>query len=436
MKKLRWLGAIACGALWTLPCNAQDAASGTPRTPPELQVLSIDEAVRSAVDHNLNLLAARANLTVAEAQTITARLRPNPVLSASADSLDWLGTRFTEANGLGPSQFALRIDVPFERGDKRELRVQTASFEKQIAEAEFGDAVRRLRLDVMIACIDLLEAKAKLQLARDNLNTFEQLVQVNQRRLTSGAIPPVELTRVRVAMLQYRNVERTAELAVVQARVRLMPLIGRTADQPPVDITSELSVMPAVNPPTLATLQQLARQARPDLKALREEQARSQADLRLQLAQGKVDYTLGVAFERQRGVLGSGNAVGAFFSVPLPIFNRNQGEIARAEAQQHKSSTSIAALETDVSGEVTTAYQEFETSRRVLQDIEADLLTPSREARETTAYVYQAGATSLLDVLDAQRTFNDTMETYYTAQADYRRAEIKLMTVAGQEVVP
>jgi len=423
--KLRWPMAIACAAVLARPCEAQDFAS-----------LSIDDAVKAAVDHNLNLLAARANLTIAEAQMLTARLRPNPVVSASADSLDWVGTRFSEANGLGPSQFAFRVDVPFERGGKRALRTQTASFDKEIAQAEFTDAVRRLRLDVMVACVDLLEAKAKLQLARDNLNTFEQLVQVNQRRLTSGAIPPIELTRVRVAMLQYRNTERASELAVVQARVRLMPLIGRSADQPPVDIDGGLSVTPAANPPGLDTLQQLASQARPDLRALRQEQARSQADLKLQLAQGKVDYTLGVAFERQRGVLGSGNAVGAFFSVPLPIFNRNQGEIARAAAQEEKSGTSIAALETDVSSEVASAYQEFETARRVLRDIETDLLAPSREARETTAYVYQAGATSLLDVLDAQRAFNDTMDTYYTAQADYRRAEMKLMTVAGQEVNP
>ena len=436
MKQLRWLMAIACASFWIPPCNAEGVVSEPAQASSPFEVLSIDAAVKAAIDHNLNLLAARANVTIAEAQMITARLRPNPVISGSADTLDWLGTRFTEANGLGPSLFAFRIDVPFERGGKRELRTQTASFERQSAEAEIADAVRRLRLDVMVACIDLLEAKAKLQLARDNLNTFEQLVQVNQRRLTSGAIPPIELTRVRVAMLQYRNTERAAELTVVQARVRLMPLLGRTAEQPPVDIDGDLSVKPEAGPPGLDTLQQLARQARPDLTALRQEQARSQADLRMQLAQGKVDYTVGVAFERQRGVLGSGNAVGAFFSVPLPIFNRNQGEIARAAAQQDKTGTSIAALETDVSGEVTSAYQEFQTARRVLQDIEADLLTPSREARETTAYVYQAGATSLLDVLDAQRAFNDTMETYYTAQADYRRAELKLMTVAGQEITP
>ena len=423
MKITCWLTAIACAALCARPCEAQET-------------LTIDQAVAAAIDHNLNLLAARSNLSIADAQMLTAKLRPNPVISASADALDWIGTPFTQENGLGPSQYSLRIDVPFERGGKRDLRMQAASLEKQIAAAEFSDAMRRLRLDVMLACIDVLEAKAKLQLARDNLNTFEQLVQVNQRRLTSGAIPPVELTRARVAMLQYRNSERAAELAVTQARVKLMPLIGRTADQPAVDVDDRLSASAAASPPSLDTLQAVARRMRPDLSALRQQQARSQADLRLQIAQGKVDYALGVAFERQRGVLGSGNAIGMFFSVPLPLFNRNQGEIARATVEQEKSGTSIRALETDVSGEVTSAYQEFESARRVLRDIETDLLSPSRDARETTAYVYQAGATSLLDVLDAQRAFNDTMDTYYTAQADYRRAELKLMAVTGQEVTP
>ena len=423
MKTTCWLMAIACAAVCARPCEAQEA-------------LSIDQAVAAAIDHNLNLLAARSNLSIAEAQMVTAKLRPNPVVSASADALDWVGTPFTQENGLGPSQYSLRVDVPFERGRKRELRMQEASLEKAIATAEFADAVRRLRLDVMLACIDVLEAKAKLQLARDNLNTFEQLVQVNQRRLTSGAIPPVELTRARVAMLQYRNNERAAEFAVMEARVKLMPLIGRSADQPAIDVDGTLSATAAASPPRLDDLQALARRLRPDLSALRQQQARSEADLRLQIAQGKVDYTLGVAFERQRGVLGSGNAVGMFFSVPLPLFNRNQGEIARATVEQDKSATSIRALETDVSGEVTGAYQEFESARRVLRDIETDLLAPSRDARETTTYVYQAGATSLLDVLDAQRAFNDTMQTYYTAQADYRRAELKLMSVTGGEVTP
>ena len=151
----------------------------------------------------------------------------------------------------------------------------------------------------------------------------------------------------------------------------------------------------------------------------------------MQIAQGRVDYTVGAEYRRQQGVNGTGNSAGFFVSVPLPIFNRNQGEIARAEAGQTKAGRSLAALETGVAGEVASAYQEFESARLLLADMERDLLQPAADARATTTYVYQAGATSLLDVLDAQRAFNDTMDTYYGAQAAYRRAEARLALVAG-----
>jgi len=399
-----------------------------------MRVLTVEDAVNEAVQKNLGLLAERANLTVAEAGLITARLRPNPVLSGGANSLDWLGTGFNELNGAGPPEYAIRVDVPFERAHKRELRTEVADSAKRVAEAQFADAVRRLKLDVTLASIDVLEAKAKLQLARDNLQTLDRLVQLNERRLTSGAIPPLEVTRSRVAMLQYRGNVNTAQLALTQARLKLLPMLGRRPDEPPVDIDDRLGIPPAEASPDLAGLQQLARTMRPDLQAVQREQARTQADLRLQVAQGKVDYTIGAEYRRQQGVNGRGNLLGLFFAVPLPIFNRNQGEIARAEAEGGKSTLSVSALETQIAGEVASAYQEFESSRQLLSEIERDLLAPTAAARSGTTYVYQAGATSLVDVLDAQRAFNETMETYYTAQAAYRRAEARLALVVGKDV--
>jgi cobalt-zinc-cadmium efflux system outer membrane protein len=122
--------------------------------------------------------------------------------------------------------------------------------------------------------------------------------------------------------------------------------------------------------------------------------------------------------------------------VPLPVFNRNQGEIARAEAEGDKANRSVMALETDLAGEVASAYEEFESSRQLLLEVERDLLKPTTEARVGTTYMYQAGATSLLDVLDAQRAYNDTMDTYYSAQAAYRRAQAKLALVVGKDVLP
>jgi len=400
-----------------------------------LRTLSIAEAVSESLARNQTLQAQRFNLTVADAAIVTAGLRPNPVLSGDADHLDLLGTGFDDVNNAGPPEYGVRIDFPIERGRKRDLRLDVAKSGRDLAAAQFADVARRLEIDVLVACIDVLEAKAKLELARGNLATLQQLVDLNQRRLTSGAIAPLEATRSRVAMLQYRSNVRTAELAVAQARLRLLPLLGIKPGDAPVDIDDVLESRPAEPPPVLSDLQAAARTRRPDVVAARADQARSQADLRLQIGQAKVDYSVGTEYRRQQGSAGTGNMLGFFVSAPLPIFNRNQGEIARAQADQERTRQSAAAVDIDVNTEVTSAFREYESSRRLLLEIEQDLLEPARSARAGTAYTYQAGATSLLDVLDAQRAFNDTMDSYYTAQAAYRRAEAKLALVAGQEVV-
>jgi cobalt-zinc-cadmium efflux system outer membrane protein len=148
-----------------------------------------------------------------------------------------------------------------------------------------------------------------------------------------------------------------------------------------------------------------------------------------------VDYTVGAEYRRQQGINGTGNSLGFFFSAPIPIFNRNQGEIARVNAEQKQITKSIDAIRATISGEVVGAWQEYESSRALVAEIERDLINPSQEARDTTAYVYQAGASSLIDVLDSQRAFNETMSTYYDSLGDYRRAITRLNSAVGQEVL-
>jgi len=409
-----------------LLCGAAPAAAQS--------IVTVDQAVHEAIDRNLSLLAERVNLTIADAAIVTAALRPNPVLSGGANSLDWLGTGFNEVNGAGPPEYSARVDFVLERGSKRALRTTMAAAAKTVSEAQLSDSIRRLTLDVTLASIDVLEAKSKLQLATSNLDALTRLVQLNERRLSGGAIPPLEVTRSRVAMLQYRASVSSAQLALTQARLKLQTLIGRGSTSPLVDLDEPLGIAPAAVPIDLGGLQAAARINRPDVRALQREQARSQSDLRLQLANGKVDYTIGAEYRRQQGVNGTGNLAGLFFSVPLPIFNRNQGEIARAGAEQEKATRSFAALNNSVDGEVASAYQEFESARQLLTDMERDLLQPAADARAGTTYMYQAGATSLLDVLDAQRAFNETMDTYYSAQAAYRRADARLGLVTGVDL--
>jgi cobalt-zinc-cadmium efflux system outer membrane protein len=177
-------------------------------------------------------------------------------------------------------------------------------------------------------------------------------------------------------------------------------------------------------------------QARPDLRALELAQARTRADLRLQEALGRIDYTVGAEYRRQQGIAGRSNSLGVFVSAPLPLSNRNQGEIARAGAEREQVDRQIAARRAQVAADVQTAYHEYVTTRELVDSIERDLLRPATRARDTSAYTYKAGAATLLELLDAQRAFNETMQSYVDAQASLRRAMTRLNAAVGMEVLP
>src|SRR5580765_4788894 len=194
---------------------------------PAADSVTIAQAIDEALQHNLSLLAERATLTIADAQMIAAKLRPNPVFSFSADHLDWLGTGYNAQNNGGPPEIAWRVDVPLERGGKRDARVALASVVRSAAEAQFADAVRTLRQDVTLACIDVMSTRASRDLLADNLHTFEDLVRVNRARLVAGSIAASEARRSEVAMLQFRATVVRADLDLAAANARVGSLLGR-----------------------------------------------------------------------------------------------------------------------------------------------------------------------------------------------------------------
>jgi cobalt-zinc-cadmium efflux system outer membrane protein len=399
------------------------------------ETLTIAQAVDEAVRHNLTLIAQRANLSVADTQMLTARLRPNPVASFGADHLDLLGTGFDDVNNGGPPEVALRVDLPIERGAKRERRIDLASASKALAEAQFADAVRTLRADVTLACIDVLAARATRTLVADNLRAFEDLARVNRARVAAGSLAPVESTRSEVARLQFRSTAVRAELELATALARVRTLIGRSATDP-IDLADNLRVAePAAGVPDVAAVQQLALATRPDLRSLQLGQARSVADLRLQESLGVIDYTVGAEYRRQQGIAGRSNSLGFFVSAPIPLLNRNQGEIARADAEHDQLSRQTAAVRSQILSDVDIAYREYTTNRDLVTAIEHDLIQPATSARDISTYTYRAGGSSLLELLDAQRAFNDTMQSYLDAQAGRRRAVAHLAAAVGTEVM-
>jgi len=403
--------------------------------PATAQSLTIAQAVDEALQHNLSLLAERSQLTIAGAQMVGARLRPNPVVSVSADHLDVLGTGFDDANNGGPPEIAWRIDVPFERGGKREARVALASIVRSAAEAQFADAMRTLTQDVTLACVDVLAAQATRALAADTLRTYDDLVRVNRARVTAGSIPSFEATRSEVAMLQFRATVVRAELELAAATAKLRVLLGRPPGDP-IAVADSLASAGGTAVPDGAGLESMAMSARADLRALQLAQARSLADLRLQEAIGRVDYAVGAEYRRQQGTAARSNSLGFFFSAPLPLSNRNQGEIARAGAEREQAERQIAARKAQIAAEVRGALHEYTTTRDLVAAIERDLLKPAAHARDVSAYTYKAGGATLLEFLDAQRAFNETTQSYVDAQASLRRAAARLNAAIGTEVTP
>src|SRR5882672_11446592 len=338
------------------------------RVPPIAPVsvaLTIDEAVTEALDHNLTLVAERYALAVADARILTAQLRPNPVLTSNVMLPDH--TTFT--NNISPREQVLRTDVVIERGGKRDRRIEVARSARSVAELQFLNTMRTVVLDVENAFVDVVLAKQNAALARQSLEAFNALVQVNT--------------------LLSRN---------------------RTG---PIDAAGDLRRDP--QPVNIEAVRERAIALRPDLLAMRRDQARSAADLRLQIAQGRIDYTISGELHRQHQP-GPPNATGFLYgvyaSVPLPIFNRNQGEIVRANEEALQLEARVRALEADVNHEVDAAYEAYRASREVVGTIEARMLSQARDVRSTTEYSYRRGEASFVEFLDAVRVFNETMQSY------------------------
>ena len=399
----------------------------------QTETLTIDQAVRETIDKNLNLFAEKYNIPVAEARVLQARLRPNPVLSLGWDYIDALGTGFNPANAAGPTEGNARVDFVIERGGKRERRIEVAENAKSVAQLNLLNTTRQLVFDVQSAFVDVLLAKESVALAQENLKSLNGIVEINTARVRSGDLAKVEMVRSRVAALQFQNAVRQAELRLRQARNKLALLIGRVALGDNVDVGGPLRRDQAQV--LLPDIQQQSVKLRPDLEALRRDQARSQADLRLQIAQGKVDFTVGAQYHRQYDNA-TGNALGVFFSAPLPVFNRNQGEIERARREMQQIEVRIRALQASIANDVQNAWQQYATSRELLENIEKEMLEQAREVRQTTEYSYRRGEASLVEFLDAQRAFNDTMQSYNEARAEFARSLYLIDSVTGKAVNP
>src|SRR5262247_3236872 len=393
--------------------------------------VTIDQCVREAVERNLTLLAERYNLSLADAGVITAGLRPNPVLSIYTDLQPLLGNGATELNQSGPPEYGVRADFVWERGQKRRHRIEAAEEEKAVARWQLLNATRALALDVQNAFVEVLLAKETLALAERNQDSFHRIVEVSKERVRVGDLAQVELVRTQLAELQFNNAVIQSQSRLRISKQRLQLLMGRGAPSDLFDVVGEMRREPL--PFTLDELWRQALARRPDYQGILRDQARSVAELRLQIAQGKVDYVIGAEYRRQQGLAGTGNSLGFFFSAPIPLFNRNQGEIARAGRERQQVEARTRAREAEIRGELDAAWQSYDTARSLLTRIEGEMLDKARSVLASMEYSYRAGEASLVEFLDAQRAFNDTMQGYNEARAEYARSLYLIDSTTGKE---
>ncbi len=399
---------------------------------PAAAQVTLEAAVAEALANNAALLAEKAEIAIAEARLLTARSRPNPVATVSGDHLPVLGTRFTEENAGGPGEIVAGIEFTIERGGKRPARVAAAEASKSAAELRFQDAVRELSLEVATAFIDALAAREAAELTRENLGFLRQIVELNAVRLKAGDIAEVELVRSRLAALQQETVVRQAELKLRDALTRLQKLMGR---RPP---SSDFHVAGALEradySPLAEDLLKEALERRPDLLAKRRELERAAAEVRLQLAGARQNWSVGAEFRRQQ-VNAKSNSLTVTLGVPLPVFDRNQGEIERARQEQRQAELALRALEVEIAAEVSSAHAQLLTARDLLHAASGVMLQHAREVRQITEFSYRRGESSLLALLDAQRAFNETMQTLLEARAEYARSLLVLDSVCGRSLI-
>jgi cobalt-zinc-cadmium efflux system outer membrane protein len=395
--------------------------------------LSLDEALRLANERNPTLSAARNAVEIAEAQRIDARLRPNPAVSFESAGYPLFDS---PRPSFGNNQeLTFRFDQEIELAGRRSLRTQAAETGVSAADAAFQDQKRRLEFEVRRGYFGVVLAKADLEVARAALEEIDKVIGLNRARYEQGEISGGELRRIQVERLKFVDDQFAAELALRNARSALLALFNAADLGVEFDVVETLNVnaaasaAPAVSPQVMdvAALRTQALTLRPDLLAAQREVQRADTETLLQRALRTPNITVGGGYFRDF----STNAVVFGVTVPLPLSNRNQGGIARAEAERRQAANLAAASTTGVLLEVQQAVNAVDVSRARVAYIEREYLTPSRESRDIVLASYRLGTADLIDFLDAQRAFRDTLRTYNRALYDQRLGLFQLAAATG-----
>lgn len=393
--------------------------------------VDLDQAIQLALAHNHALLAQRTLIQQNQAQEITANLRPNPNINFNAQYVPIFSPEdFSSANLDQTQEFDVGLDYLFERGHKRQRRLQAARDQTAVTRAQVEDAERTLTFNVAQQFIAVLLAESTLQFAEQDLKGFQQTVDLSQAQYKSGYISEGDYLKIKLQLLQFQTDVSSARLAKVQALISLRQTLGYDAVPADYDVVGTLTYVPITG--NLDDLEAEALKDRPDLRASQLGITAARSQLLLARANGKQDITGGITYTHTS----SENSTGLSFSIPWALFNRNQGQIAQSRFAITQAEQTELAASDQVLSDVSDAYNQLRSNDEVVRLYSSGYLKEAKDSRDISAYAYKRGAASLLDFLDAERSYRSVQLAYRQALSSYMTSLEQLKEAVGTRTLP
>jgi len=379
------------------------------------------------------LKADAANVEEMKAEEITAFLRPNPQFTFSAD-----GTQLARHNGvwqpLAGTQYQPNFSYLHERERKRELRLQSAKEGTEITQSQHVDLERNLVFGLRSAFVQTLQAKAVLELAKADLEYYDKIIDISRARFKAGDLAKIDLARIELQRVQY---ESEIETAIVNLRTQKIALLLLLDDRTPVDrfdVTGPFDLGPDLQP--LADYHQIAVDNRPDLRAAIQTIEQSQTNHKLAVSNGSTDPTFGAWWTHNPSFNNPNDydTLGLSVSIPLRIFDKNQGEKKRTLIDIDRSQQAAEAAKAQVFSDVDDAYELVRTNIALIKPYKAQYLDQSVYVRDTVTFAYEHGGASLMDFLNAQSDYRVVQLAYLQLIGAYMTAEGQMNLAVGHEV--
>jgi cobalt-zinc-cadmium efflux system outer membrane protein len=392
------------------------------------------EQVKSKFEaQNPTLRADALNVQEMKAEETTAYLRPNPQLTLGAD-----GTQIARRDGVWTP---LRGTAPtpnfsylHERDGKRELRLESAQQGTQISASQHSDLERNLLFNLRSQFVALLQAKAVLALTKEELEYYDHLIAISRDRLKAGDIAQIDFDRIELQRVQYESDLETAIVNLRQAKILLIQLMNDKTPVEQFDVQGDFDFTDELQP--MQSFEQIALANRPDLRAALQSVQQAVTNHKLAVANGSTDPTFGIWYTYNGSFATTADQfLGLNVSIPLRIFDRNQGEKARTQIDIGKNQSQEDATHAQVFSDVDSAYIQVAGTLTLLRSFKAHYLDQATRVRDTVTYAYQRGGAALLDLLNAQSDFRNVELAYLQLIGTYMTAAGQLNLAVGREVI-